>query len=465
VKLTFFGAAGEVTGSCYLLETGRARILIDFGLHQGGARAELRNRRFPPMSADRLDAAVLTHAHLDHCGRLPLLARTGFRGPIFCTPATQELTGIMLRDSAHVQMMDSQRYGRANVRQGKRAASPIPLYTTGEVESVLPLLRPLPYETSREVAPGITARFVDAGHIIGSASVELTVQNGGQRKVVVFSGDLGPRGAPLIKDPTLFTRADVALLESTYGDRDHRDLTETLAELSGILGAARADDGKVLIPAFAVGRTQQLIFHLGNFSRDGRLAGAPVVIDSPMALQTTELYRKFSDLYDAESGRMIARGRGPLGFPELRFTRTPQESMALNPLGGGTVIIAASGMCTGGRILHHLRHNLWKPETHVVIVGFQADGTPGRRLVEGAQRIRIMGEPIAVRAHIHTLGGFSAHAGQSDLLAWAASLAPVRPRMFLTHGEERPRSILADQIKSRFGITPERPEFGQMVEL
>lgn len=465
MKLSFYGASGEVTGSCYLLETGRARVLIDFGLHQGGARAELRNRHFPPIGADRLDAVVLTHAHIDHCGRLPLLVRTKFRGPIFCTPATQDLTGIMLRDSAHVQTMDAERYGRANLRQGKRPASPMPLYTMGEVEAVLPLLRPMPYETPREIAPGVTARLVDAGHIIGSASVELIVENGGNRKVIVFSGDLGPIGAPLIKDPTLFQAADICLLESTYGDRDHRALGASLQELAGILAAARGDDGKVLIPAFAVGRTQQLIFHFGNFSRQGLLAGVPVVIDSPMATQTTDLYRKFQGLFDHESSQMLASGQPPLVFPELHFTRTSQESAALNPVGGGLVVIAASGMCTGGRILHHLRHNLWKPQTHVVIVGYQAEGTAGRKIVEGARQIRIMGEPIAVRAHVHTLGGFSAHSGQSGLLAWAGSLASVRPRMFLTHGEERPRGILADQIKSRFGITAERPEFGQSVEL
>ncbi len=465
MKLSFHGAAGEVTGSCYLLETGRARVLIDFGLHQGGARAELRNRRFPPIAADGLDAAILTHAHIDHCGRMPLLPRAGFRAPIYCTPATQQLVAIMLRDSANVQRMDAERYGRANVRQGKRPASPMPLYTMGEVEAILPRFAALPYETPKEVAPGVTARFVDAGHIIGSASVELTIQNGGQRKVIVFSGDLGPSGAALLNNPTLFTAADFAVLESTYGDRDHRQLPATLEELAGILAAARTDDGKVLIPAFAVGRTQQLIYHLGAFSRDGRLAGVPVVIDSPMAQQATDLYRDFSALFDEESRKLVGDGHQPLRFPELRFTRTPAESAALNPAGGGMVVIAASGMCTGGRILHHLRHNLWKPQTHMVIVGYQADGTPGRRLVEGAKQLRIMGEPIAVRAHVHTLGGFSAHTGQSGLLNWASSLAPSRPRMFLTHGEDRPRGILADRIKAQFGIVAERPEWGQHIEL
>jgi metallo-beta-lactamase family protein len=465
VKLSFFGAAGEVTGSCYLLETGRARILIDFGLHQGSARAELCNRRVPPIAADRLDAAILTHAHIDHCGRLPMLPRLGFRSCIFATPATIELAEIMLRDSANVQRMDAERYGRAHTRQGKRPTSPMPLYTPGEVEALLPRFSPLPYDSPLEVAPGIVARLVDAGHIIGSASVELTVEEDGRRKVIVFSGDVGPAGAPLMRDPTHFASADVAILESTYGDRDHRSLNASLAELAAILASARAGDGKVLIPAFAVGRTQMLIHHFSDFSADGRLAGAPVIIDSPMAQRATDLYRRWESLFDQESSDQASRGRPPLRFPELRFTQTPLESASLNPAGGGMIVIAASGMCTGGRILHHLRHNVWKPQTHLVIVGYQAQGSTGRRLVDGARKINLMGEPVAVRAQVHTLGGFSAHAGQSGLLDWVSAMAASRPRLFLTHGEDRPRGILRERIKTRTGLRAECPRRGESFNL
>lgn len=465
MRIRLFGAAGEVTGSCYLLETDRARICIEFGLHQGGAKAEHRNRRMPSLRARELDAVILTHAHLDHSGRLPLLAREQYTGPIYATPATIDLCDILLKDAAAVQAQDAERFSRHRLRRGGRVARP--LYTSLEVGQILPHLAPLPYDDAREVAPGITARFVDAGHILGSASLELTVteSGGAEPKVVVFSGDIGPKGAPLLRDPVPFAHADAVFLESTYGDRDHRPQDQTVAELLDVLRQARAGGGKVLIPAFAVGRTQQLIWYIGEALRGGKLGDAKVILDSPMAISTTELYRRHRDLFDDESWQVISAGDTPLSFPGLQVSRTHEDSMAINRIDGGVVVISASGMMNGGRILHHLKHNLWREQTHLVVAGFQAEGTLGRRIVDGAQMVQVMGEPIRVKAKLHTLGGFSAHAGQTELVEWLGAMAPSKPRVYLTHGENKPRRALAERIQKEFGLEAQIPEYGDIIEL
>lgn len=463
MRLSFFGAAGEVTGSCYLVETDRARVLVDCGLHQGGAQAERRNRRFPPLHPERLDAVVLTHAHLDHCGRLPLLVRYGSRAPIYCTPATDHLTGIILQDSAHIQESDAERTNRRRARQGKSFVTP--LYTKAEVLPVLNLIRHVPYDIPRQIAPGISIRFVDAGHILGSASVEMSIREAGQERILAFSGDIGEVGTPLLRDPVPFERADILILESTYGDRDHRPRDASVAELLSVFESAVRSGGKVLIPSFAVGRTQTLIYHLAELSRAGKLAGVSVYIDSPMAIETTALYRRHRESFDEDAWRLINSGQTPLQFPALHFTRTGEESARLNALDGGVIIIAGAGMCTGGRILHHLKHNVWKPQTHVVFVGYQAHGTLGRALVDGAALVRIMGEPIAVKAVIHTVNGFSAHAGQTGLINWAGAIKNDKPRVFITHGEEPARAALGRKLAEHFGWAPEYPTWGASVEL
>lgn len=463
MRLTFFGAAGEVTGSCYLLETPSARVLIDFGLHQGSAMADRRNRRFPPCDARRLDAVVLTHAHLDHCGRLPLLPGAGFSQRIHATPASIGLADILLRDAARLQMQDAERLTRRRTRRGVRPAPP--LFVEPDVDRVMRLFTPLPYGSPREVAPGVMVRFVDAGHIIGSASAEVTVRENGSSKTIAFSGDIGPRGSPLLRDPVPLTRADAVVMESTYGDRRHRVLPDSVEELAQVVERARAEGGKVLIPSFAVGRTQSLIFHFGNLVRAGRLPGLEVVVDSPMALEATDLYRRHPNLFDEESAAMIAGGIAPLSFAGLRASRTPEESAALNADDGGVVIIAGSGMATGGRILHHFKHGLWKPTTRVVIVGFQAAGSLGRRLVDGARVVKVLGEAVAVRARIHTINGFSAHAGQDGLVEWAANFRDHPPGMvMLTHGEDASRAALARVLESQFGYRVERPTWGEVRE-
>lgn len=463
MRISFFGASGEVTGSGYLVETDRARVLVDFGLHQGGPAADRRNRRFPSIEPLRLDSVVLTHAHIDHTGRLPLLAVHGYAGPIYGTSATCDLTEILLKDSAGIQEADIERMNRRRVAEGKAPA--LPLYTMRNALDVLALLRDVPYDQPREVAPGITIRYVDAGHILGSASVEMTVREGSSERVIAFSGDIGDTGAPLLKDPTPLTRGDVVIMESTYGDRDHRSREASVEELVDVITAARAHNGKVLIPAFAVGRTQQLIYNLGELARAGRLRAPGVYIDSPMATRATDLYHRHRESFDQETWAIIESGAAPLTFPALHFTRSVPESMRLNDMRGGNVIIAASGMCTGGRIMHHLLHNLGAPTTHVVIVGYQAAGSVGRQLVDRARTVRILNQTVAVRATIHTIGGFSAHAGQSGLMKWASHFRDQRPRFFLTHGEPGIRSVLQRKLKDEYAIDAACPMLGDSVEL
>ena len=463
MQIRVLGAAGEVTGSCYLVETSKARVLVEFGLHQGGAHTEAKNKRMPPIRPADLDAVVLTHAHLDHSGRLPLLARHNFEAPIFATRATIELCGILLRDSAHIQESSAERANRYRRKRNRKAAEP--LYTNADVEQILPMFKRAVYDEPVEVAPGVRCTWVDAGHILGSASVKFELEDQGARKTVVFSGDIGPRGAPLLRDPVTFDRADVVFLESTYGDRDHRPMDDSISELAEIINKARTPKGKVLIPSFAVGRTQQLIYFIAGMRREGVVEDPKVYVDSPMATSATDLYRRHRELFDDDCWELIDGGSPCLSFPGLRFTKSAQDSMALNPKGDGVVIISAAGMCTGGRILHHLRHGLSRDETHVVFVGYQGDGTLGRRLVNGADSVRIMGKPTRVKANIHTIGGFSAHAGQTELIQWLGAMRDSGPRVYLTHGENRQRQTLKTKIDEELMLKADLPEWGDIVEV
>ncbi len=463
IKLGFYGAAGEVTGSCYVVTTDRASVMIDMGMHQGEKEADEHNRRMPPSVPSSLDAVVLTHAHLDHCGRLPLLTKNGYSGRIFCTHATADISAIILRDSAAIQVEDCARFNR-RLRQGDEPCQE-PLYDVRQAEQVLKQLTTMDYDQTETIAEGISIKFADAGHILGAASVQMIVQDAARTMNIVFSGDIGLSGSPILRDPTTPVPADVVLLESTYGDRDHKSLAETLDELLTILKEAQATGGKVLIPAFAVGRTQDLIFHIGEFLRAGKLPKVRVYVDSPMATSVSDLYRRHVNLYDERAKELLAMQMSPLSFPDLTYTRTVDESKRLNEAEGSMVIISASGMCTGGRIMHHLYHDLSNPRSHVVIVGYQGHGTLGRRLVDGARHVNIFRERVPVRAKIHTLGGFSAHAGQTGLLDWAAPFQNSQSRIFLTHGEDGPRAALRDQLLARFGLRASMPKYGDEIEL
>lgn len=463
MRIRLCGAAGEVTGSSYLVETDKATVLVDFGMFQGTKAAAEQNRHNEWLPAKKLDAVVLTHGHLDHTGRLPILARLGYRGPIYATPSTIEVSRLILLDSASLQQADAERKNQKLVRAGKAPLPP--LYEEPDVDRLMGLFVPLDYSQTREIAPGIRIRFEDAGHILGSASVELTVKENSQEKVVVFSGDIGPQGAPLLRDPTTFSHADLVFLESTYGDRDHRPLEETVVEFRDILQLAERLGAKVLIPAFAIGRTQQILYHLAGMFRAGELKKLPVYIDSPMGIKATEIYNRHPAVMDDETKALEKIGQLKKDLSEVRYIVTKEESMQLNKSNEACVVIAGSGMCNGGRILHHFKHGLWQEKVHVVIVGYQGRGTLGDALVHGAKYVKIHGERVIVRAKVHTLGGFSAHAGRTELLEWLEPLASKRPRVVLTHGEPSPRKSLGDGILRRFGLAAEYPLLGDTIEL
>jgi len=463
MKITLHGAAGDVTGSAYLVETDRARLLVDFGMFQGGAKMEAKNVLPAGLLTKRLDNVLLTHAHLDHTGRLPLLVKNGYNGPIHCTRPTIDLASLILRDSAHIQAHEAERTNRKRQRAGKPPEQP--LYSAQDVENALELFRAVELDRDIEVAEGITARFVPAGHMLGSASIALSVKEGGRTKTVAFSGDLGPSGLAIIRDSEPFHRADLVFLESTYGDRDHKPIKETLQEFREILEHAVARKARILVPAFAVGRTQQIIYHLDELFCDGKLKPFPIYLDSPMAIKASQIYRKYPDLFDDEAKAMERACEIVRSQRYVKPTPTAQDSMKLNDAPGPCLIMAGSGMCNGGRILHHLKHGLWQPETTVMFVGFQGEGTLGRRLVDGATEIKLFGEEIAVKARIRTLNGFSAHAGQSELIQWFSHLAPSKPKVVLTHGEARGREPLAALIQKKFKLNAVLPMQGDTVSI
>lgn len=463
MKIRFLGAAGDVTGSAYHVMTKDASVLVDCGFFQGRREESEKNRRKAQIEGGKLDAVVLTHGHLDHVGRLPLLTRHDYKGPIFATRPTLDLATLVLKDSLNIQKQDLK---RQNQKRARKSLPPLePLFEESDVRKLKDLISPVRYKRRFQVAPGIDARLVDAGHVIGSSSVELTVTENGDRKVIVFSGDLGPRGAPLLNDPEPFQKADVVIMESTYGDRNHRSLHETAVEGRKIIAQAVKDKAKVLVPVFAIGRTQLLLYLLAGAFKRKTLPQIPIYIDSPMAVEATNIYRRNNELFDAEALSMVSSGELKRQLVGALPCAKPGESRALNNVKGPCLIMAGSGMCTGGRIMHHLRHNLPIPETAVLIVGFQSHGTLGRKLVDGAKSLMMFGEEVPVRAQIHTMGGFSAHADQSNLLDWFSVVAPSKPRTIITHGEDRAREVFGGLIKSRFGLETERPALGAVIEV
>lgn len=464
MRVTFLGAAREVTGSCYLVESGTARFMVDCGMFQGGREAEARNRRAFGVDPRTLDFILLTHAHIDHSGLLPKLVNEGFRGPIHATGATVDLLGVMLTDSGHIQELETERALR---KHRKHAAAPAaPLYTVQDAEDCLRQMSPLGYDAWLAPHPGIRCRFHDAGHILGSAIIEIHVTEAGKTKVLVFSGDLGQPGRPILRDPSVIETADVLFIESTYGDRLHKDLPTTLEELAQVVEhTLERRRGNVIVPAFAVGRTQEIIYSLHQLTRAGRLRDLNIFVDSPMATAATRITMQNLAVFDQEARRLADWRAAGYGLPHLSFVGSVDESMALNRIRSGAIIISASGMCDAGRIKHHLRHNLARPECSVVITGFQALGTLGRRLVDGARRVRLFGEEIAVRASIHTLGGFSAHADQQALLAWAGGFRRPPQQTFVVHGEETAATALAERLQIDMGWAASVPEPGQSVTL
>jgi len=447
--ITPLGAAGEVTGSCYLIETGAVRILLECGLFQGGRGADARNAARWRFDIDGIDAVVLSHAHLDHSGLVPRLVKEGYTGPVYATSASCQLLEIMWRDAAHLNERDVEWENKWRRRAGKTLLEP--LYGIDDARAALAQLEPIDYETPFIAAQGIGVRFHDAGHILGSAIVALDIEHARGRTRVVFSGDLGNSDTVLLRDPTLISDADILLLESTYGDRNHRPLAATHDELGDVLAAAYASGGNVLIPAFAIGRTQELLYTLGQLEREGRLPQAQIFLDSPMAIAATRTYERNAFLFNRHDREQLAGGGLTQWLPSLRYSESTEQSMAINRISGGAIVIAGSGMCSGGRIRHHLKYNLWRREAHIIFCGFQAARTLGRALVDGAKRVKLLGAEIAVNARIHTLGGFSAHAGQDELLSWTAHFRP-QPQVWLVHGEPGARDALASRLHKELGL-------------
>ena len=461
-SLTFFGATGQVTGSCYLLETSSSRILLDCGLFQGSKETEKQNAADFPFDPASINAVVLSHAHLDHCGRLPKLAKDGFKGTVFLTEASFPLLELMLRDAVHLQLRDTEWENKRRERAGKKLLEP--LYELKDVEALLKLRQPIAYSEEKEILEGVTLSFHEAGHILGSAIVRLRIKDRDEVKTLVFSGDLGNPLSPLLRDPTVLTEADILLLESTYGDRDHKPLENTLDELRETLAEAAASGGNVIIPAFAVGRTQDLIYWLGKIQRQGGLPQQKIYLDSPMAISASEIYAANTTLFnidDKEFTKIAPRG-WQAWLNGLIYSQTAEESMAVNRIVGGAIIIAGSGMCNGGRIRHHLKYNLWRRNAHIIIAGFQAEGTLGRMLVDGKKKyLKILGSEISVEAKIHTLGALSAHADQSQLLKWASHFK-TKPQLYLIHGE-KPAALSLQTCFKRTGWNANIPKVGERI--
>jgi len=460
LKLSFHGADRDVTGSCHLLECAGRRLLIDCGMFQGGRELAEENASDFGFDPAGVDTVLLTHAHLDHCGRLPLLIKRGFRGEIITTAATRELTRLVLLDAARIAEEDAEHGTRRRRRRGEPPAAP--LYTLLDAMTTLDAFgRTASYGVPLPLGPGLRASFHEAGHILGSASVLVEVSESRRARRLLFSGDIGNAGRPILRDPAP-PAADVVVMESTYGDRCHRPMADSVAELCDAINTTLQHGGNVIIPSFALERTQEILFHLRAATADGRLpAQLPVFLDSPLAISATEVYRRHPECFDAETAELFRNGQDPMCPAGLRLVRDPAGSMALNRIEGGAVIMAGAGMCTGGRVRHHLRHNLWRPAASVIFVGFAARGTLARRIIDGAARVTIFGEDVPVRARVHTINGFSAHADQAELLAWHAR-AGGRERTILVHGESGAMEALAGRLTA---VPVAMPAMGSSLEL
>lgn len=460
MQITFYGATREVTGSCYLVKAGKYRILVECGLFQGAAEHERHNQDDFPFHPKDIDAVILTHAHLDHSGRIPKLVKQGFTGPIYTHPATLDLCSILFADAAYLMEREAEWENRDRRKNHEREIEP--LYTRDEARYALQFFTTVEYGHPVELLDGVTLTLRDAGHILGSATAELQIQHDGQRKKIVFTGDLGYVGAPILRDPEPVPEADLVVMESTYGDRLHRPWQDTWNEMGTIFKQAKSAQGNILIPSFTVGRTQELLYAFSQHFDEWGLGDWQIFLDSPMAIEATRIYERHSRIYDQQACNWYRQNPHAFQLPNLTLSDSNDDSMRINEIVSGAIIIAGSGMCNGGRIKHHLKHNIWRENAHVMIVGFQAAGTIGRALVDGARIIRLWGKETQVKARIHTVGGLSAHADQDGLAQWYGQIKDTPP-VVLVHGEAEAMDQLAQRLHKQFNIDVTQAQFGQTV--
>ncbi len=462
MRLHFLGATGTVTGSCFLLEAAGARVMVDCGMFQGPKEIRERNYGAFPVPPASVDFVLLTHAHIDHSGLIPKLVKHGFKGPVLATAPTVDLCGVLLPDSGHIQEMEVERKNRKNRRAGKPPLEPI--YTADEASACLYRFKPVSYGEIVELNSNLAVRFVDAGHILGSASIEVWAKEGGSETKLVFSGDLGDKGRPIVNDPETIEKADYLVIESTYGDRVHDRSVSEIDLLHGVIWETYKKGGNLIIPAFAVERTQDLLYHLSLLMEAGKFPPMTLYIDSPMAAAASGIFRAHGEVFDRETRAMIERGREPIFIPGARFTQTAEESKSLNSV-SRAIIISASGMCEAGRIRHHLKHNLWRPECTVLFVSYQPSGTLGRQLLDGEKTVRIFGEEVVVKADIRCIEGYSSHADREGLLSWVSNFHELPKLTFVVHGEPAASAGLALLLESRLGIKTVVPAWKQSFEL
>lgn len=463
MRLTFLGAARSVTGSRYLVETDRANVLVDCGMFQ---ERDLLGRNWDPPAFDprTLDALILTHAHLDHCGLIPRLAKAGFKGPIYCTQSTAEIAQIVMEDSGHIQEEDAEKKQRRHEKQNRKGNYPaVPLYTGEDARRVKPLFRPVLMGEPVPVAPGLLARFTPAGHILGACSVRIEPEDGKGRKIL-FSGDVGRWDRPILVDPAAPPQAEIVVVESTYGDRLHDDPLTIPDQFASVITSTVKAGGNVVIPSFAVERSHEVLYFLNELLLFNKISRVPVFLDSPSAVNVTEVFKAHADEMDEETRKRIDDGQSPFDFPGLRLTRRVEESKAINSV-KGAVIIAGSGMCTGGRVKHHLLHNLPRPESTVLFVGHQSVGTPGRQIVDGASEVRLLGEMVPIRSKVTRIEGFSGHADKHELMRWLNLLPKAPERVFVTHGEARVADGFAAHLAESKGWPAEAPDYRRMVDI